>query len=397
MYVTEEGLKNLKYYKYGAVDLSPLSKYVLQPYWSYMVQFFPLWMAPNLITLLGLLCVVLNVLLVAIYIPDLETPSHSWIYFSCALGIWVYSTFDNVDGKQARRTNSSSPLGELFDHGCDALNCCFGAIIQAAGMGLGNSWYAAYVAYLAICAFFFSTWEEYHTGILYLGYINGPTEGLVIACTVLIVSGLYGPAVWKLPLSSILPASFSTALPSNWKIVDALALQMGVLLILMHVPLSLRAVYKACKKNNTSFAVALLQLVPFAVWSLASFFWLASPTSVILRKHMLLFIGATGIVFGRMASQIIQAYVTKWTFPYFTILQIPLIFGAILANSEVLFGKRVFTAETEYGYLVGFFLFSLFGYIHWAFVIIDKFCKHLGIKCLSIPYPQSEDRSKKSK
>lgn len=29
---------------------------------------------------------------------------------------WV-QTFDAVDGKQARRTNSSSPLGELFDHG----------------------------------------------------------------------------------------------------------------------------------------------------------------------------------------------------------------------------------------------------------------------------------------
>uniref|UniRef100_A0A453R2M1 Uncharacterized protein n=1 Tax=Aegilops tauschii subsp. strangulata TaxID=200361 RepID=A0A453R2M1_AEGTS len=26
-------------------------------------------------------------------------------------------TFDAVDGKQARRTSSSSPLGELFDHG----------------------------------------------------------------------------------------------------------------------------------------------------------------------------------------------------------------------------------------------------------------------------------------
>lgn len=43
--------------------------------------------------------------------------------FSYALCLWLYSTFDNVDGKQARRTGSSSPLGELFDHGCDALNC----------------------------------------------------------------------------------------------------------------------------------------------------------------------------------------------------------------------------------------------------------------------------------
>jgi len=29
----------------------------------------------------------------------------------------LYSTFDNVDGRQARRTKSSSALGELFDHG----------------------------------------------------------------------------------------------------------------------------------------------------------------------------------------------------------------------------------------------------------------------------------------
>lgn len=31
---------------------------------------------------------------------------------------------DCIDGKQARRTRSSSPLGQLFDHGCDAL-CVF--------------------------------------------------------------------------------------------------------------------------------------------------------------------------------------------------------------------------------------------------------------------------------
>ncbi|KAG4148264.1 hypothetical protein ERO13_D05G275900v2 [Gossypium hirsutum] len=38
---------------------------------------------------------------------------------------FLYQTFGAVDWKQARRTNSSSPLGELFDHGCDALACTF--------------------------------------------------------------------------------------------------------------------------------------------------------------------------------------------------------------------------------------------------------------------------------
>lgn len=39
-----------------------------------------------------------------------------------ALGLFIYQSLDAIDGKQARRTNSSSPLGELFDHGCDAVS-----------------------------------------------------------------------------------------------------------------------------------------------------------------------------------------------------------------------------------------------------------------------------------
>ncbi len=39
---------------------------------------------------------------------------------------------DNMDGKQARRTGTSSPLGMMFDHGCDAL------VTFAFSMGLGT-------------------------------------------------------------------------------------------------------------------------------------------------------------------------------------------------------------------------------------------------------------------
>jgi phosphatidylglycerophosphate synthase len=46
----------------------------------------------------------------------------AWVLILCALGLFIYQTLDAIDGKQARRTNSSSPLGELFDHGCDALS-----------------------------------------------------------------------------------------------------------------------------------------------------------------------------------------------------------------------------------------------------------------------------------
>jgi ethanolaminephosphotransferase len=121
--ITKQGLKGLKKYKYSSVDLSPISNYILQPYWSWAVTLFPMWMAPNLITFLGFIIIMINFGILLIYCPTLDVEGPTWMYWSFALGLWLYSTFDNVDGKQARRTNSSSPLGELFDHGIDALNC----------------------------------------------------------------------------------------------------------------------------------------------------------------------------------------------------------------------------------------------------------------------------------
>jgi hypothetical protein len=35
---------------------------------------------------------------------------------------------DNADGKQSRRNGTSSALGMLFDHGCDAFGVTFMAI-----------------------------------------------------------------------------------------------------------------------------------------------------------------------------------------------------------------------------------------------------------------------------
>lgn len=53
---------------------------------------------------------------------ELLLQASSWAYFQAALGVFLYQTLDATDGKQARRTGSSSPLGELLDHGCDAMS-----------------------------------------------------------------------------------------------------------------------------------------------------------------------------------------------------------------------------------------------------------------------------------
>lgn len=43
--LTPVQLSNLKLYKYSGVDRSFLSRYILNPFWCWLVTFFPLWMA----------------------------------------------------------------------------------------------------------------------------------------------------------------------------------------------------------------------------------------------------------------------------------------------------------------------------------------------------------------
>ncbi|KAF2572444.1 hypothetical protein F2Q70_00000678 [Brassica cretica] len=65
----------------------------------------------------GFMFLVTSSLLGYIYSPQLDSPPPRWVHFAHGSLLFLYQTFDAVDGKQARRTNSSSPLGELFDHG----------------------------------------------------------------------------------------------------------------------------------------------------------------------------------------------------------------------------------------------------------------------------------------
>ena len=43
-----------------------------------------------------------------------------------------------MDGKQARRTKSGSPLGEVVDHACDALSMCIYPLIVMDIFGVGH-------------------------------------------------------------------------------------------------------------------------------------------------------------------------------------------------------------------------------------------------------------------
>nr|CAG8435200.1 5471_t:CDS:2 [Entrophospora candida]CAG8455736.1 484_t:CDS:2 [Entrophospora candida] len=392
-YIGEVALSNLKYYKYSAIDKSPISNYILKPYWNWAIELFPLWMAPNLITLCGLGFVFINMLCVIFWIPDLVGPGPTWLYWSFPVGLWLYSTFDNVDGKQARRTGTSSPLGELFDHGCDALNCSLESIVLAASFGLGHSGYAAYFLLSLTVPFYMSTWEEYHTGTLYLGYFNGPTEGIIIACIAICVSAIVGPQLWMKELHDIFGELVPSFIPASTKLMDLMIIAITITVFIIHIPACLYNVYVACKAKDKSFLATLPQLFAIVLYSFCGYLWLSSPNSYILKnQHFILFTLTVGIVFGRVATKIILAHVTKMPFPMYTVLLIPLFLGAVLTNFPRFFGTKEILSETaEYVYLWAYFAFATIAYFHWAFLVIDRFCAHLKIQCLRIPYRTKDD------
>ncbi|EIE81052.1 hypothetical protein G6F46_005380 [Rhizopus delemar] len=388
-FLSQDQLNALHLYKYSAVDRSFTTKYILSHYWNWCLQFFPINMAPNLITLTGLLFMIINVILTSLLASHMTTGSESgpkWLYFSFAAGLWLYSTFDNVDGKQARRTNTSSPLGELFDHGCDAVNCSFAAILQAAGLGTGHTKASVILYGIAMLGFYLSTLEEYHTGTLYLGYINAPTEGVIISCVVFILSGIYGPEFWQshLKISWLPTQDMSRSHALIWCI--------GILFLLTHVPSCFFSMYKALKSQKKPFFKTMfIQNMPIAIYITSFYFWAISPYSTILsHHHFILFTITAGIVFGRMATKIILAHLTKSSFPKFTVLLVPLMIGATLTNLPRFISiKPLLTPTSEYIFLWAYFIFALIAYARWAFVVIRSFCQFLGIQCLRIP-PQKQ-------
>jgi hypothetical protein len=93
--LSEDALVHLKSYKYSSVDESYISNYILKHYvrpqralslgmlrytglaneriqWNACVEFLPLWLAPNMVTLLGFFCIISNVIFLVIWQPEMN-------------------------------------------------------------------------------------------------------------------------------------------------------------------------------------------------------------------------------------------------------------------------------------------------------------------------------------
>ena len=133
-------------------------------------------MAPNVITFTGFLLTVLNFFLLAIYdyhftaADQTPNPIPDWIWIIAAINIFVAYNLDGIDGKQARRTGTSGPLGELFDHGLDSYSTVLIPIYMFSLFGKTDlsPLRMFFVTLNIVFNFYVTHFEKYNTGVMFL-------------------------------------------------------------------------------------------------------------------------------------------------------------------------------------------------------------------------------------
>ncbi|AFN84030.1 sn-1,2-diacylglycerol ethanolamine [Encephalitozoon romaleae SJ-2008] len=173
-------ISSLRKHKFIGTDNSILSKYVIHHYVKWMLEKVPETIAPNALTLCGFAAMGISLCLTLLFDPYLCNPPRL-LSLANFLLMFVYFTCDNLDGAQARRTGTGSPLGQLFDHGVDSYCALITSITLSSTFGFGLSHKFLIFALAIMIQFYLAGVEEKFTGHFVLGKISGASEGIAFA------------------------------------------------------------------------------------------------------------------------------------------------------------------------------------------------------------------------
>jgi phosphatidylglycerophosphate synthase len=241
--------------------------------WEPFLRILPVWVAPNLLSLLGSAVIVASALYTISFNSSAFTEDPPlWIWPVAASSVFLFEMVDSLDGKQARRTNSTTPLGQFFDYGSPytGLDTCFNInavwILLVHALHLHQSFYAPLLLILLHLPSYLASWEEYHCGVLRLTQHNlGATEFLLAVKAILLVTYFGGYELWDTEVFHGLRLSHS--------LVVAVVYMYALCSFCWTVPNNLAAVLLIVR----SFA-PIAQLFPLMIISLSLIGLVASPT-----------------------------------------------------------------------------------------------------------------------
>jgi len=289
----------------------------------------------------------------------------------------------------------SGPLGEMFDHGCDALNTTFEVILVGHAMNLGGSWWTIAALVFSLATFYLTTWEEYHTKRLYLGVISGPVEGILMIVSAFVISGLYGPQFWDqraLLFIGVNEDALPQALESLSRIqLNELFLVGSGIGLLYNIVTSCTNVIGEQRARGRPALTPLFRLAPFLLSTALHLLWLSAPSpssSHIVNSSLILpFMISWGLQFAHQVGRLILAHVTNQPFPVWDPMWIWLAVVSLDINSANLLGRepRIQKNFNDVRLVVYITLLTSFlMYARFVFLVISDITNYLGIACFTV-------------
>lgn len=156
---------------------------------------------------------------------------------------------------------------------------------------------------IVISQFFIATLETYYTHTLYLDYINGPTEGVILSCLAFLVSGVCGPGVWDKKIAEIVPQLGSSSIFGRLAIIDIILAALLLFSLVFSIPASMLRIKRDAKKRERSFIPAVYHMLEFIIFFAVEWLWYLQPDSVISRSpvYFVLFMISFGFLFSKIA------------------------------------------------------------------------------------------------
>uniref|UniRef100_A0A0K0EY99 Ethanolaminephosphotransferase 1 (inferred by orthology to a human protein) n=1 Tax=Strongyloides venezuelensis TaxID=75913 RepID=A0A0K0EY99_STRVS len=384
-YLNSAKIHGFDNYKYNCIDNSPISVYISHPFWNWFVNFYPKWLAPNLITLIGASLVMGCYFLVSYLDPyitrnsykNAEDPIPNWFWLLAAICTFLGHLLDGTDGKQARRTGASGPTGELFDHGLDSYATVpfTITIFSIFGQGVYSTTPQRLLGILISVqlVFIVTHWEKYNTGVLFLSWGYDLSQyGLVLFYLFTYFNGY----------------QYYQFEPINgYTFVQLFEIGFYLSCIISFL-MSFYNMYKAyfielSGKQKNFYEFALPMLSPTILFTSSVIWANLSPSNVIALSPRL-FLWTVGTVFSNVAVHLIISQMSCTRTELFNKLTIAYTIISFLCVSGV-FGDHELNILRISGIIFTFL------HCHYGICLVRQLCEHFKINAFNLDYLNKND------
>ncbi|CAD8117397.1 unnamed protein product [Paramecium sonneborni] len=365
-FIAPTHLHYLKSYRYKGTDQSLLYNYILSPLAEFCLRFVPMNVAPNVLTLMGLACIILpHILFFFVMGDNFAGFIPNWLLWFTAFLHMLYMNFDNLDGKQARRTKNSSPLGMILDHNFDSMIILLQGTSMTTAMQFGNTIFSVILYIIPSVPFYVIAHEEYYTHEMNLPIINAAAEGTVSVAVVFAATAYYGCDMWvqKLP----------------W-FFDFQINQFVMLMFIFSLIITMPAVFLKIKKF-TSIASLFKQLRYFIFFNVVILYSILFSQNNVIQNHVRAYMYTVGFTMSKAVGVVALNHVSNQQLPEY--LNSIYIYVVILLNtiSGQILGQNIINEACliQFAATVAFLI-----HLHFLYNIARQISETLNIKIFQI-------------